>query len=298
MLYVMQCRTPAIRGGIPWARFPVAPILQPELSNPLYMRLVCETLQAKGLDCFPSGWYGIAPAIKAFLEEKERQFAVDYETSVGANIVRGSLLAIARAIADSGDSVLVWSRAQQVVSQEGHKQALYRCYSALITSLDSDVVNTVTSNLNQAFRSDPSAFDNALIRDHIRCTMELAAELDVLPDGCDPELTMQPIDCEWPLDLPSEEEIELWDKLSKLGHSCLDDDFYVYSLNCLRPWEHAVSKDDMEKRILQRVAQGFGYEGSGCERYDRYMLGKYGGGRGKPTWAERIGKKYQWVAMY
>jgi hypothetical protein len=114
----MQCRTPAICGGIPWVRFPVAPILQPELSNPLYLRLVCETLRAKGLDCFPSGWYGNAPAIKAFLEEKEWQFAVDYETSVGANIVRGSLLVIARAIADSGDSVLVWSRAQQVVSQE------------------------------------------------------------------------------------------------------------------------------------------------------------------------------------
>jgi hypothetical protein len=45
---------------------------------------------------------------------------------------------------------------------------------------------------------------------------------------------MQPIDCEWPLDLPSEEEIERWDELPKLAHSCLNDDFYVYSLSCLR----------------------------------------------------------------
>jgi hypothetical protein len=28
------------------------------------------------------------------------------------------------------------------------------------------------------------------------------------------------------------------------------------------------------------------------------MLSQYGGGRGKETWAERIGKKYQWIALY
>ncbi len=28
------------------------------------------------------------------------------------------------------------------------------------------------------------------------------------------------------------------------------------------------------------------------------MLGKYGQGRAKPTWAERVGKKYQWIAMF
>ena len=28
------------------------------------------------------------------------------------------------------------------------------------------------------------------------------------------------------------------------------------------------------------------------------MIGPYGGLRGKPVWAERIGKKYMWTAMY
>ena len=66
----------------------------------------------------------------------------------------------------------------------------------------------------------------------------------------------------------------------------------------LREWEHAVPKDTMGKWILKRVADGLAYEESGCERYDEYVLGKYGGGRGKETWAERIGKKYQWIALY
>lgn len=551
---------------------PIAPILQPELSNPLYLKLVCETLQAQGLDRLPLGWFGLAPAIKTFLEEKERQFAVEHETSIGANIVRGSLRAIARALANSGESALAWSHAQQVISHgspqaatlrvlewlvradlliedaphtgdqfgdestirpaferlgdfliaepllakiipsdirkacqpggplhalltdretvarnsgvisalsillpeqfpglelpelisepsvraevlkvtvrsfpwrnpatfcpasrslileglgiagfmwevldavvsvswqpsaidaiwldevltrkplatrdavwcvflhnryesrgsvrrlieaafelplddvetevaerwskvllwftaaadrrvkdratravtalvtarpeiipvlltrmlhcdddEIRERALLSCYGALINSRHIDVIKTTIGSLYSAFRDDPSAFDNALIRDHIRCIAELADQLDALPDGCDPELTVQPIGAGWPLHLPSDEEIKRWEELPKLAHSCLDDDFFTYTLNCLRPWEHAVPKRDMGKWILQKVARDFRYEGSGCERYDGHMLAKYGGGRGKPTWAERIGKKYQWVAMY
>ena len=75
-------------------------------------------------------------------------------------------------------------------------------------------------------------------------------------------------------------------------------DFFKYAMNCLRPWENTISRVDMAKWMLERIAAGLGYEGSGCESYDTYMLGKHGGGRAKPTWAERIGKKYQWIAMY
>lgn len=551
---------------------PIAPILQPELSNPLYLRLVCETLHARGLTHLPKGWVGLAPAIRGFLDEKEKQFAVEYETSAGADIVSGSLRAIARAIADSDDSALSWSRAMQVISEvrpqasalpvlqwlvrtdlliedvpgtsdplgddsvvrpaferlgdfliagellaevvptqldaacrpggslnslltdrkaigqnngvisalsilipekipgtelpnlledgdirtavleitvgsfpwrdpgtlslasrslihealqiadfswdamdtalsvswqpsaidaiwldsllkqnplarrdavwcgflheryespgparrlidatfelpldqlevsiaerwamillwftaaadrrikdwatrsvtavltarpqvipnvlkrlfdldddEVRERVLLSCYGALIVSRDADGARMVTNMLHAAFCSDPAMFENALIRDHIRCIAELAFELNALPEGCDPELSMQPLASEWPLGLPSDEEIKHWDNLPKLAHSCLYDDFFVYSMSCLRPWEYTVSKQDMGKWILQRVAAGFSYEDSGCEQYDGYMLGKYGGGRSRKIWAERIGKKYQWVAMY
>lgn len=551
---------------------PIAPILQPELSNPLYLRLVCETLRSRDLRRLPSGWHGLAPTIRAFLQEKERQFAAEHETSEGANLVSGCLMAIVRAIADSSDSALPWSQAQRVISgarpqasvlpilewlvradllledapaadaplgdesvvrpaferlgdflvaaellerinqtgldvacqpggllhalwkdsdtveqnsgilaalsilvpeqnpgvelpdlvddesirislvriairsfpsrdpntfssasasliqealglrdlcfaamdavlatswqpsaidaiwldgllkqqllarrdafwcsylhdrfeshgtvprlidaafelplnqleqevaerwatvllwftaaadrrvkdratragtavltahpevipnvlkrliESGDDEVLERTllsgYGALIASRNKDVIRIVTSTLQQAYCLNPESFTNALIRDHIRCISELAHMLNALPESCDPELTMQPIASEWPLTLPSDEEVKRWDKLPKLAYSCLDDDFFVYSMGCLQPWEHAIPKKDMGKWILQRVARDFGYEGSQCERYDSYMLDKHGGGRSKPAWAERIGKKYQWVAMY
>lgn len=551
---------------------PITPMLQPELSNPLYLRLVCETLRARGLARLPSGWRGIAPMIKAFLEEKERHFAEEHETNIGANIIRGSLRAIARTIAESGDVCLHWSRAQQVIIQECpqarnlpvlewlvradlliedildpaglfsdesavrpaferlgdfliagellarsaltnldptcqpdgtlytllrdqetvgqnsgivgalsilipeqtsgtelpnllvnqsvrdavlkvtvqsfpwrdptsfspiarsllleaiamrnfsweamdavlsiawqpsaidaiwldnrlkrnplakrdawwcsflhsryeafgpvrrvidaafelpldqveadiaerwatillwftaaadrrvkdratravvaifvarpevipniltrmldsdddevRERALLCCYSALIISRNTSVLNTITHTLHTAFRSVPAAFDNALLRDHIRCIIELSRELGVLPEGCDPELTMQAIGSEWPLCLPSDEDVKRWEQLPRLAYSCLHDDFFVYSMGCLQSWEHAVSKQEMGTWILQQVAIGLGYENSGCEQYDRYILGNYGSGRGRKMEAERIGKKYQWLAMF
>lgn len=33
-------------------------------------------------------------------------------------------------------------------------------------------------------------------------------------------------------------------------------------------------------------------------KFDTYLIYKYGPGRGRPFWAERIGKKYQWIALY
>ncbi len=550
---------------------PISPILQPELSNPLYLRLVCETLRSRGLHRLPAGWHGLAPTIRAFLQEKERQFAAEHETSEGANIVSGSLMAIVHEIADASDTVLSYSQAQQVISGarpqastmpvlewliradlliedapaadallgdesvvrpaferlgdfliasellersnqmgldvacepdgmlhalwknsdaleqnngvlaalsilvpeqnpglefpdlvddelihsslvqiavrsfpsrdpatfssasafliqkalrvrdfsfdamdatlaiswqpsaidaiwldgllkeqplsrrdafwcgylhdrfESHgtvhhlinaafelpldqldpeiaerwsivllwftaaadrrvkdratrgaaailgaqpkvllnvlqrliicdddkvrERALLSCYGAMIVSRDTDVIGRVTSMLQEAYRGNPEAFDNALICDHIRCISELARALNVLPEGCDPELTMQPITSEWPLELPSEEQIETWRKLLHFTPDESCSDFFTYSMNCLRPWEHALSKKNMGEWILQRAARDFGYKDSGCEKYDAYMLSKYGGGRGKPIWAERIGKKYQWVAM-
>ncbi|MDP2663499.1 MAG: hypothetical protein Q8R28_22520 [Dehalococcoidia bacterium] len=181
---------------------------------------------------------------------------------------------------------------------EVRERTLLSCYGALIASRNLDLVRLVSGMLQEAYRSDPKAFDNALIRDHIRCIAELALKLNALPEVCDPELTMQPISSEWPLALPSDEKVKHWDHLPMLAVSCLHDDFFRYSMGCLHSWEHGVPRGDMGKWILQTAARVFGYEGSGCENYDRYMLGKHGGGRGKPTWAERIGKKYQWIAMY
>jgi hypothetical protein len=96
---------------------PLVPVLQPELVNPLYLKLVCETLNAKGLKQLPKGWFGIAPVIRAFIAFKEDQFATEHSVSSGAAIVGGSLRAITVAIVKAGSAALRWSEAQEAIDE-------------------------------------------------------------------------------------------------------------------------------------------------------------------------------------
>jgi len=178
------------------------------------------------------------------------------------------------------------------------ERVLLSAYGALILTRDKPATRRLAEILCRTLRDRVVQFDNALIRDHIRCILELAKMLEALPEDCDPVSIVQSASGSWPLEIPANERVKEWGDAVGFRPDEFFSDFFKYSMNCLRPWEHAVSKTDMGKWILQRVARDFGYVGSGCEQYDRYMLGKYGGGRNKPVWAERIGKKYQWIAMY
>ena len=186
-----------------------------------------------------------------------------------------------------------------VVDDEDVRERLLLCvYGALLNTRNVHVLRRIQSQVADAFGTMPTSFDNALIRDHARCIFEFAQLLEVLPEGMDPLLTMEPIGSEWPTSVPSDDEVKQWDELPKLVLSCMDDDFFCYSMNCLRDWVEAVAKQDMGKMILQTVVKDLRYAGSGAEYYDHRMLHDHGGGRGRPSWADRIGKKYQWIAMY
>ena len=550
---------------------PVAPILQPEFSNPLYLRLVCETLRSKAFRSLPMGWQGLAPIVRAFLEEKEKQFALDKGTSTGSKTVSACLMAVSQAIADSGKSALQWSEAEKIIStvrpqvlslqvlewlvqndllfedapdssdfaeeyslrpaferlgdffvaekimerceneniydesqpggvlhdflkdseaiernnailaalsiiipeknpgleihdladdelirelliqiaiesfpfrspesltpasgflirealaseeisfvamdavlasswqpspidamwlnellkekplarrdsywcaylydrfeergtvyrlieatfelplnrldldvaerwalvllwftaaadrrvkdeatraatailttkpeaissvlkrllesddDEVRERSLLVCYGALIISRDVDQCNELALILHSAFTNDPEDFNNALVRDHIRCIAELAKKLDTDFSTIDPEFTMCEVGSFREQKLPPDNKIERWGKLLRFQPNEFMSDFFKYSMGCLRPWEHAVSKEDMAKWMLEQIALVLGYEDSDCEIYDGSMIAKYGGGRAKPAWVERIGKKYQWISMY
>ena len=178
------------------------------------------------------------------------------------------------------------------------ERALLITYGALILTRAVVPLREVCRCLFDRLAGQPDTFDNALVRDNVRCIAELAIHLGVLPDGCDISALRRPLDRKLALVLATDDEIERWKRLPKLEFSCLHDDFYTYSMSCLDEWEHAMPKNDMAKWILRRVADEMGYEGFGCEAYDKHMLGRYSAGREREVWAERIGKKYQWIAMY
>ena len=58
----------------------------------------------------------------------------------------------------------------------------------------------------------------------------------------------------------------------------------------------SLSHEQIFRWFMSEAAE-LGYPGPdrGCYQYDRTMIAKYGSGRVKPVWAERLGKKYYWI---
>lgn len=185
---------------------------------------------------------------------------------------------------------------------EIRERALLSCYGALLMSLNAEVTRQVVLRVYPRYLQTPHDFDNALIRDHIRSICELYLEIsEDGPQGVSPEDITTTVASQaqaWPLDLPNKEDIESWGNLLDFKPNEFHSDFFKYSMNCLRSWMDDMSKEDMGKWILQRAARDFAYANSDCEHYDHLMLQNYGGGRGKPVWAERIAKKYLWTGLY
>ncbi|MDD9996665.1 MAG: hypothetical protein OXQ89_02850 [Rhodospirillaceae bacterium] len=193
----------------------------------------------------------------------------------------------------------VLARFIAVNDDEVRDRVLLACYGAMLISRNALIVVQAASDLYRRYFDAPINFNNAVIRDHIRCICELACELapdattEMVPDA----ITSHPASTEWPPELPSDEDIEAWAQPLRFRPDEFHSDFFKYSMGRLRSWEHQYSRQDMGKWIAQRVARDFSFVGSECWRYDELMRDRHGGGRGKPVWAERIAKKYLWTAL-
>ena len=132
---------------------------------------------------------------------------------------------------------------------------------------------------------------------------ELAAHLGCLDKLFDPTLPNQRNSKMPAPEPPAEGEEIAWEEEEENGvqllvRSCLHDDFNHYSIGCLSGWNRAMPKPAIGRWIAKRILDDFGYRGTKCSGYDSAVTQETGGGRGKSTWAERIEKEYQWIAMY
>lgn len=100
--------------------------------------------------------------------------------------------------------------------------------------------------------------------------------------------------------MPTQQEVASYknsaEAFPKLYYSCTADDFFIYTMSRLDKYDHTLSKRDMGQWIFRHVLD-MGYTPERFRNYDGVILHEHGGGRGKPVWAERIGKKYQWIAL-
>jgi hypothetical protein len=193
------------------------------------------------------------------------------------------------------------------------ERVLLAAYGALLRSGDVTAIRVSAASVyKRLFATSPP--QNALIRDLGRCIVELAAARGVLPE--DLAIERAPYGSVLPSGLvkprggdsaraksrgsrteePAEpNEGRTW---RSIRQSVEDDDFAVYTMESALNIGQRPSLDVPAcKRWLYEELRRLG-AGAEFDQYDDYMVQIYGPGRGRPQWAERLGKKYQWIALY
>jgi hypothetical protein len=203
------------------------------------------------------------------------------------------------------------------------ERVLLAAYGALIRANNAESTKAAATVVyNLLFAGSPPL--NALVRDHGRCIIELAVHRSAFPE-IDLTRCLPPYGSSLPSCLVTSErargmgddaatelggprgtsERERLPKPSQDGpawrsvwRSVDNDDFAIYTMTSALKTSRRERLDlsACKKWVLAEVER-LGFD-SRFDNYDRYMLHNFGGGRGRPTWAERVGKKYQWIALY
>jgi hypothetical protein len=180
------------------------------------------------------------------------------------------------------------------------ERALEIAYSALLAR-GSVADWTAAANIvwKTIFASPENLTPNVAVRDAARSILEAALDRGALPGVAKPDGFRPPYSSTWPLTWPTEDDIAAYDNpdYPKLVYSTTADDFFTYQLKHELSDRPGVDIESGARWVVAEVVK-LGYRPRLHARFDNYVLGKYGPGRGKPKWIERIGKKYQWIALY
>ncbi|MFD0690930.1 hypothetical protein [Actinomadura fibrosa] len=172
-------------------------------------------------------------------------------------------------------------------------------YAALLVSGTQDDWEAAAEVVWKNVFSVPSEVTpNAAVRDAARSILEAANDRGALPAGVNVDQFRPPYTSDWPLTWPTDEDIASYDTSNypKLVHSATGDDFFIYQLSPELRDRPGIDLASAARWVVTEVIR-LGYQPHLHASFDSYVLGEFGFGRSKPAWIERIGKKYQWIAL-
>ncbi len=109
--------------------FPSTPLLRPEFSNPLFLKILCQGLQRGGQRRLPKGIKGITAIFKLFLDAVNDRLGRELGFDPRRPLVDQALKRFAREVQNSGDSWLSAEEAERLVNEvlpgRDFEQSLY-----------------------------------------------------------------------------------------------------------------------------------------------------------------------------
>jgi hypothetical protein len=194
------------------------------------------------------------------------------------------------------------------------ERVLVAAYGALLLLRDDKALAAAAEEAWEIVEDEEGPSLNAYIRDHARLILEYAVERHVAPERAQPSRFRPPYSSPWPLRLPTEEEVKPYEEdRERFPHSMVLEqqvgyasgtDFarYVVETRLINSFDIDAAGLDRAGVLRWFLSQAveLGYPGphNMCAHYDYLMISKYGAGRSRSRWAERLGKKYYWIFLH
>ena len=186
-------------------------------------------------------------------------------------------------------------------------------YGAFLLNRSSEYATKISKYLLENYCTTDQWPLNVSIRDHIRLILELSISLDSsFKIGNLSEIQTMISDVQPIIDLSKDLEKPVIDEkkipnldIGKLYGMNFNTDFGIYVVKSSieeivgrDPNNHDIDFKNLNNGFLNAVLKlGYPGEGDRCANFDNLILGKFGSLRGNPGWAERLGKKYNWIIL-
>ncbi len=110
---------------------PTAPILVPEFSNPLFLKLLCSGLSNEGIRRIPQGFRGITKVFDFFIESTNLKLSRDLAYDLDDELVQRAVGLLSHATAEKAQGWLEKSQAKRIINQirsepDQYEKTLYR----------------------------------------------------------------------------------------------------------------------------------------------------------------------------
>lgn len=96
---------------------PGIPFLHPEFRSPLFLKLFCDGLRAKGMDTVPTGYNGITAILEFFLDGINTKLSIEFGYNAAGKLVQKLVYALADHIAGIGTKYLSFEDALHFAEQ-------------------------------------------------------------------------------------------------------------------------------------------------------------------------------------
>jgi hypothetical protein len=155
---------------------PSTPLLTPEFHNPLFLKTLCQGLNAQGEKRLPRGFHGITSVFNCYLKAINNRLSSSLDYDFREQLVQKALEAIANTFLESRESWLSLSNAKEIVNAllpgRSYEKSLYRC---LVT----EGILVEESSLHHSKNSEEIVFISyERFADHLRVKILLDKHLD------------------------------------------------------------------------------------------------------------------------